>query len=430
MAKVKCTAAGDAMVFRRLPGAYEGFEELQAFIGQGDFRFVNLETTVHRFETCGAALSGGSWFCAEPEVLDDLRTFGFNILSTANNHALDYGIAGLEKTLDYIRAAGFPSAGTGRNLAEAGGPVYLDTLAGRFALIAGCSSLTEDCMAGEQSRTMPGRPGLNGIRCTTTYQLPKEQMEQLKAIADSIYINASGDLSREQGYAPAIPEGKAVFGSLQFEEAEQAGVVTHVKKSDMTRTLNAIREAKFFADYVVVAMHSHQMRGRDKEMPAQFFEEFAHACIDAGANAIVGSGCHQLRPIEIYKDCPIFYSLADFILENETMKLVPPGMFEKQGLTGNECMADMYEDRSGGGKHGLYYQQEMFEAVVPYWEAEDGKLTCLKLLPVELHYGEHRAHGGLPSPNRDKGILERLAKMSKRYGTEIEIRDGYGIVKL
>lgn len=430
MAKVKCTAAGDAMIFRRLPGAYEGFEELQAFIRQGDFRFVNLETTVHRFETYGAALSGGSWFCAEPEVLDDLRTFGFNILSTANNHALDYGIEGLLKTLDYIRAAGFPCAGTGRNLAEAGGPVYLDTLAGRFALIAGCSSLTPDCMAGEQTRTMPGRPGLNGIRCTTTYQLPKAQMEQLRKIADDICINASGDLSRAQGYAPPIPEGRAVFGTLQFEEAETAGTVTHVNKSDMKRTEDAIREAKFFADYVVVAMHSHQMRSRDKEMPAQFYEEFAHACIDAGANAVVGSGSHQLRPIEIYRGCPIFYSLADFILENETMKLVPAGMFEKQGLTGSECMAEMYERRSGGGQHGLYYQREMFEAVVPYWEAEDGKLTCLKLLPIELHYGEHRAHGGLPSPDRDKGILERLAKMSERYGTKIEIENGFGVVKL
>jgi hypothetical protein len=32
MATIKCTAAGDAMVMRRLPGSYPGFEELKNFI--------------------------------------------------------------------------------------------------------------------------------------------------------------------------------------------------------------------------------------------------------------------------------------------------------------------------------------------------------------------------------------------------------------
>lgn len=70
MSVMKCTAAGDAMIFRQLPGHYEGFEALRDFIAQGELRFLNLETTIHNFETYGAALSGGSWFCAEPRVLD------------------------------------------------------------------------------------------------------------------------------------------------------------------------------------------------------------------------------------------------------------------------------------------------------------------------------------------------------------------------
>ena len=58
MATVKCTAAGDSMVLRRLPGEYEGFTQLRDFVLQGDFRFVNLETTIHNHETYGAAVSG------------------------------------------------------------------------------------------------------------------------------------------------------------------------------------------------------------------------------------------------------------------------------------------------------------------------------------------------------------------------------------
>ena len=100
MSVMKCTAAGDAMIFRQLPGHYEGFEALRDFIAQGELRFLNLETTIHNFETYGAALSGGSWFCAEPRVLDGVKEFGFNMLTTANNHAMDYSHAGLLKTLE------------------------------------------------------------------------------------------------------------------------------------------------------------------------------------------------------------------------------------------------------------------------------------------------------------------------------------------
>ena len=120
---MKFTAAGDAMVLRRLPGNYPGFQELQSFINQGDFRFVNMETTIHNHETYGAAESGGTWFCSPPGVLEDAKTFGFNILTTCNNHALDYGHIGLEKTLDYVEKAGFPNAGAGRTLADAAAPV-------------------------------------------------------------------------------------------------------------------------------------------------------------------------------------------------------------------------------------------------------------------------------------------------------------------
>ena len=39
---------------------------------------------------------------------------------------------------------------------------------------------------------------------------------------------------------------------------------------------------------------------------------FAHAAIDAGADAVLGSGPHVLRGMERYKDRPVAYSLANF----------------------------------------------------------------------------------------------------------------------
>ena len=261
MSVMKCTAAGDAMIFRQLPGHYEGFEALRDFIAQGELRFLNLETTIHNFETYGAALSGGSWFCAEPHVLDGVKDvpvnfsvsnvtgnggvkeFGFNMLTTANNHAMDYSHAGLLKTLEYLQAAGLPTCGTGRSLAEAAAPIYLDAPGGRYAVIGACSTFYPDAMAGEQTRTMPGRPGLNGLRFDTRYELPEAQLAQLREIAAALDLNADRELERSQGYLPELPDGAAEFGAMRIARADKPGIRTRVNETDMARTATILNTA-------------------------------------------------------------------------------------------------------------------------------------------------------------------------------------------
>jgi len=277
---------------------------------------------------------------------------------------------------------------------------------------------------------MIGRPGLNGIRAITTYQLPQEQLDQLKQIAKDIGINGARDITRKEGYLPPLPEDKAEFGELVFEAGDKPGKKTRVNPVDMERVEKSIKEALYFADYVIVSIHSHQLKGTDKTEPDYFYEEFAHRCIDAGAHAIVGHGPHLLRPIEIYKGCPIFYSLGDFIIQLENIRKAPADMYEKQKLDGNARMDELFDKRNAHGTRGLCYEKVMFEAVVPYWEAEDGKLTKLILMPVELNFGKSRSMGGWPRPKYDDGIIERLAKMSEPYGTKIDIVDGLGVVRL
>ena len=93
-------------------------------------------------------------------------------------------------------------------------------------------------------------------------------------------------------------------------------------------------------------------------------------------------------------------------------------------------MDELFDTRNGGGTRGLCYEKVMFEAIVPYWEMEDGQLTKLVLMPVELNFDKSRSMGGWPRPKYDDGILERLAEMSEPYGTKIDIVDGMGIVRL
>lgn len=424
----RCTAAGDMLIQRRLPGHYEGFEELREYIKKGDFRFFNLETTIHRHETYGSQYNGGSYLAIEPRVLDDVKEFGFNVLSPNNNHSMDYSYEGLLKTRETLVNADFPFAGIGRNLDEAAAPVYLDTLNGRFALISVCSTFGPAAMAGRQNFTMPGRPGVNGIRFDETLLVNKEQLDVLTEVARETMVNGRQDIMRREGYLPALPEGTVKMGTLTFRLSEETGKMTRVIEEDLQRVKRAIYEAQEQADYIIVSAHSHEVGGTNKEEPAQFLEQFAHDCIDAGAHAVVGHGPHLLRPIEIYKGCPIFYSLGDFVLQNENIQKAPADMYHDYGVSYDSTMRDLFDKRSNHHTRGLQSDHRMFESVIPYWEAEDGVLTKLELLPIELHFGLPRSRNGWPRPYYNGNILERLAKMSERYGTKIDIVDGIGVV--
>ena len=196
------------------------------------------------------------------------------------------------------------------------------------------------------------------------------------------------------------------------------------------RITDAIAEARFMADYVIVAPHNHEIYGRLKENVDPVSIEFAHNCIDAGADAVISTGPHLLRPVEIYNGKPIFHCLGDFINQLETINCAPDGMFAKQNLNGNSRLDELFNARSGNGKRGLSYDRVMFESVIPYWEVENGELTKLVFLPIEEMFGLPRSRHGWPLKNTSANIIERFAEMSKPYGVDIRIENGLGVVKL
>ena len=429
MPKTSFTAAGDMLIQRVIPLEYEGFREVSDFIRQGDARFFNLETTIHRGGLFGNQFNGGSFLRADPKVLDIARAFGFNMLSFANNHTFDFSYGGLKATLDAVREAGFANAGVGENLDEAAAPGYLDTLHSRVALIGVVSTMSnEAAMAGRQSRRVVGRPGVNGLRIDEHVELTPEQFEVVKKISDTCGINASIAILRSEGYITTAPrDDVAEFGrTLKFVLGDKTLYRTSPNEQDMARIQRAIFEAQAQADYILVSIHAHELAGTSKETPGEFLVEFAHRCIDMGAHAVIGHGPHLLRPVEIYKNRPIFYSLGDFVLHNESMTSAPEDMYEKYGLTSDDPLREIFRVRSNNYTRGLLADHKMMESVVPYFEMEDGKLTRLEMLPVALGVEEPRYRNGNPRFRPERGIIERLAEMSAPYGTKIAI-DGRGI---
>lgn len=245
-------------------------------------------------------------------------------------------------------------------------------------------------------------------------------MDIVKQIAEETHINGFHDIMRAEGYEPALPENTCNLLDVNFKLGDKTKRISTVERKDMARVEKSIFEAQFQADYIIIAIHSHEVQGTAKETPDDFLVEFAHRCIDVGAHAIIGTGPHLLRPIEIYKGCPIFYSLGDFMLENENIPYGPEDFYEMYNLTSGATMRELFATRSNGFTRGLQTDHRMFESVIPYWETTDGRLTKMTLMPIELGFNSARSGSGLPRPLKYAAFIDRLADMSKPYGTTIK----------
>jgi len=423
---MKFTAVGDALIQQRIPKNYEGFEAVRDYIAKGDARFFNLETTIHEVGKCFASqFSGGTYMRTSAENYKSVLEYGFNLTSFNNNHTMDFSYDGMLSTLDCVNASHIVNSGVGRNMAEAAAPHYLDTPNGRVALISICSSFDSSMMAGEASRMFPGRPGINGLRHSETLYVSKEDMERIKEISETTGINETRKLHIAQGYATKDEGNSFLMGTLQFEVGDKPGCVTRANKEDVERVKKAIYEAQLQADYILVSLHTHQLKGASNEAVPDFVVEFAHACIDAGAHAVIGHGPHLLRPVEVYKDRPIFYSLGDFIMQLYSVEAAPEDFYKKQTLTSDATVHELIKKRSNDFKRGLMEENVMAETVIPYWEMEDGKMTKLELLPITCYKNsKNHSLSGLPVVNANVGIAERLAKLSAPYGVKMTVVDG------
>ena len=427
--KMTFAATGDSFITRRLPET-AALAALSAEIASAEVRFTNFEVLTPEGDGFPSAVSGGTWAAAPARVIGDLQRLGFNMMGWANNHTLDYSYGGLAATGRALDRFGVVHAGVGHNLAEAARPRYLECPSGRVALIAVTSSFHESAAAGQQRPDSIGRPGVNPLRFTTRYTLPPERLVALALLAEETGINDGHKARVKEGFAAEVEPGTVVFGEYRFVGGERAGVLTEPHAGDVARTVVGIGEARRQADWVVVSLHAHEMLGMDKEVPAAFLRTFAHACIEAGAHAVIGHGPHVLRGIELHQGRPIFYSLGNFIFQNETVPDLPSDFYEKFGLGLTANVADALDKRSDNNTRGFAANPWAWKSVIARFEFEGDRMTGLELVPVELGHGLTRPRRGTPMLSQDAAILPHLAGLSAPFETEMVIGGGRGRVVL
>jgi poly-gamma-glutamate synthesis protein (capsule biosynthesis protein) len=155
--------------------------------------------------------------------------------------------------------------------------------------------------------------------------------------------------------------------------------------------------------------------------------------IDAGASVVVGQGPHVLKGIEIYKGKLIFYSLGDFIMQNDTVLRQPQENYDAQGLGFEARVGEFNIKRTGGDTRSYPSYREPWESVVALPKFTDDKLVEISLVPITLGFGNPPGLRGRPllaSPENANKIIGDLIKLSAPMGTKIENRNGVGYVVL
>jgi len=232
-------------------------------LATGDFRIAQCER-VYSDRGSLQVHSGGGHSRVKPHLASVFSDNGFDLVSVASNHAMDWGEEGLMDTIASFEERGIQAIGAGRNLAEARKPAIVERNGVRVAVLAYCSVLQAGYAAG------PNKAGVAPLRAHTYYQ--------------------------QQEYQAGTPP-KII--SIPYEE-------------DVAMMVEDIQAAREKADAVILWVHwgIHFI----PKVIATYQPAIMKAAIDAGVDAVFGHHAHVPKAIEVYKGKPCFYSLSNFIM--------------------------------------------------------------------------------------------------------------------
>ena len=186
------------------------------------------------------------------------------------------------------------------------------------------------------------------------------------------------------------------------------------------------------ADLVVVSLHAHE-QGLTKEEPADFIRAFAHRVIDEGADVVVMHGPHLLRGMEIRAGRPIFYSLGNFVGQNELTYKLPSDSYETFRVDPTTPPGALFRQRSQNDAKGFPSDRRYWQSLAPRCTWRDGKLAAIELFPVSLALGDAHHRRGRPrlAVGEEAGeILSRFAALSEPLGAAIQIDGDQATVAL
>jgi poly-gamma-glutamate synthesis protein (capsule biosynthesis protein) len=248
-------------------------------LAAADIRFGQVERV---YSERGALQlhSGGAHSRVKPHMASVFTDCGFDVVSLASNHAMDWGPDALLDTVDLLRGKGLRVIGAGRNLREAREPAIVERNGVRVAFLAYCSILQTGYAAG------PDRAGVAPLRAHTYYE------------------------------------------AFDYQAGVPPRVVTVPHEEDLAGMLEDIAAARKRADAVVLSLHwgIHFI----PKLIADYQVTVANAAFRAGADLILGHHAHAPKAIGVHQGKACFYSLSNFIMSSTAKTPEKAAAFEKR----------------------------------------------------------------------------------------------------
>jgi Putative enzyme of poly-gamma-glutamate biosynthesis (capsule formation) len=284
---------------------------------------------------------------------------------------------------------------------------------------------------------------VSALAVKKTMVVPESAMADLRRVAHDLYGASPG------GRADKDQQNKLTLFNTQFESGQIRKLQYEVDPDDLAGILKAVRQGKQHSDFLLVTIHSHEPADTTSadpkndfgDAPAEFVHELAKAAIDAGADAFLTTGIHHLGPIEIYKGRPIFYGLGNFFW-SDIQEPMPAdfyaqyqesirGAFKSPEKATDADIANVLNAEAFAG-------DLPFESVISESRFEQGRLSEIRLYPVDLGYGMRLTESGIPraaTANKAMKILKRLEDISGPYGTRMRIESSQpwnyvGVIRL
>lgn len=356
-------AVGDIMLKRPLDMLCHssGVKFIQGLTGAADISVANLEMALTNSKAAAEKLSV---IGSKPQLISQVSKCGFDAVTLANNHIMDYGIEGLTETLKTIDEAGLFRLGAGYDLKEAVSILNLkSSRKTELNLVNLACTLPTGSAAGVD------RPGVAPIRVTQQYRVESILVEE------------------QPGTSPWVD--------------------TFIEPQDSRLACEVISRAASAGVRVVAVIHwgiPPYWHAPFQGNLAAYQRPLARQLIRAGADAVIGHHPHVLHGIEVIEGCPVFYSLGNFIWHSRQINLTKnnePGYQSHWKAARTISAADPLK------------RESVFLFLT--WK---GSKWWARLIPVCLN-----ENGEPESPDIQKAlnILTRLKDMSMGLGCTLEI---------
>jgi poly-gamma-glutamate capsule biosynthesis protein CapA/YwtB (metallophosphatase superfamily) len=152
-------------------------------LDQADLTIVNLETAI---ATVGKAEVKTFTFRSDLSLPNRLAAAGIDVVSLANNHAIDYGKEAMLETIARLRDNKVSPVGAGKNLQEALAPVELVVGGQRIAVLAASQIIPASNWVATSSSTGIASAGKHVIDRNTQNLL--EAVRSAKAANDVVFV--------------------------------------------------------------------------------------------------------------------------------------------------------------------------------------------------------------------------------------------------